>query len=280
MSSKKYCLIYPQIMCNNYIIFAILNYKNSHGFLMTMNLNSEQNPLVIVDERERGQIRSVFADFPVRVQIETLFTGDYLLGNDVAIERKRGDDLVASICDNRFFRQLLTIKIYYARPMVILENPGRMFLGRRVNTASIYGAMVYACTRLDIPIIPTRTEHETGQIIWSLAKTIQADQPFTYQPLAIDKQPLTRLDQLMFLEGFTDVGESKAEELLATFHTPWGVLQAIQQSNTTYSPVGKLKGVDGPLHALSGYGPKFVQKNVDLLTMPISESATVKFTRK
>jgi len=247
---------------------------------MKSNSNAEQNPLVIVDERERGQIRSVFADFPVRTQIETLFTGDYLVGKDVAIERKRGDDLVASICDNRFFRQLLTLKKYYAQPMVILENPGRMFLGRGVNTASIYGAMMYACTRLEIPIIPTRTEHETGQIIWSLAKTIQTDQPFTYQPLAIDKQPLTKQDQFMFLEGFTDVGESKAEELLTAFHTPWGVIQAIQQSAITYSPASKLKGVDGPLHALSGYGPKFVQKNLDLLTLAISESATVKYTRK
>jgi ERCC4-type nuclease len=247
---------------------------------MTIDLNSPLDPLIIVDERERGQIRSVFADFPVRTQIETLFTGDYILSDSIAIERKRGDDLVASICDNRFFRQLLTIKKYYAEPMVILENPARMFMGRGVNTASIYGAMVYACMRLNIPIIPTKTEHETGQILWSLAKKIQADRPYEYHPLTVGIQPLTKQDQLMFLEGLTDVGESKAEELLAVFHTPWGVLQAIQESQISFSSVGKPKGVTGPLSELSGYGPKFLQKNQELLTMIITESENQKCAKK
>ncbi len=48
-------------------------------------------PLIVIDERERGEIRSLFAQYPCRSQIETLNVGDYILAPDWAAERKRGD---------------------------------------------------------------------------------------------------------------------------------------------------------------------------------------------
>ena len=67
-------------------------------------------PLIIMDERERGEIRSVFETIPCQLRIETLDIADYIISKDIAIERKRGDGLVASICDNRFFSQLEKLK--------------------------------------------------------------------------------------------------------------------------------------------------------------------------
>ncbi len=63
-------------------------------------------PLIVMDERERGEIRSVFEIIPCKLRIETLDIADYIISKEIAIERKRGDDLVASICDNRFFSQV------------------------------------------------------------------------------------------------------------------------------------------------------------------------------
>ncbi len=68
--------------------------------------NAKFLPLIIMDERERHEIRSVFETIPCQLRIETLDIADYVISNDIAIERKRGDDLVASICDNRFFSQV------------------------------------------------------------------------------------------------------------------------------------------------------------------------------
>lgn len=68
--------------------------------------NSKFLPLIIMDERERHEIRSVFETIPCQLQIKTLDIADYIISKDIAIERKRGDDLVASICDNRFFSQV------------------------------------------------------------------------------------------------------------------------------------------------------------------------------
>ena len=94
-----------------------------------------------MDERERGKIRSVFEKIPCNLRIETLNIADYVISKEIAIERKRGDDLVASICDNRFFSQLEKLKKYHREPLIILENPKKMFDRKGIYEASIYGRL-------------------------------------------------------------------------------------------------------------------------------------------
>jgi len=63
-------------------------------------------PTLIVDERERREIRDLLVQSSINIQIKTLDLGDYLISKDIVIERKRGDDLAGSLCDTRFFTQL------------------------------------------------------------------------------------------------------------------------------------------------------------------------------
>ena len=113
------------------------------------------NPLIIMDERERGEIRKSFDAFPCRVDIQTIPVGDYIISRQTAIERKRGDDLVASITDGRLFSQLQNLCHYYRQPILILENPPRMFDRNGVFDASIYGALVYIAYKMSLTILPT-----------------------------------------------------------------------------------------------------------------------------
>ena len=119
-----------------------------------------------MDERERHEIRSVFETIPCQLRIETLDIADYIISKDIAIERKRGDDLVASICDNRFFSQLEKLKKHYKKPLIILENPKKMFERKGVYEASIYGAIIYTIYKMKIALFPTRDAKETAETIW------------------------------------------------------------------------------------------------------------------
>jgi DNA excision repair protein ERCC-4 len=65
-------------------------------------LNSNY-PKIIMDERERNEIRRAFEKYRCDLQIKTIYVADYMISPEIGIERKRGDDLTASICDNRFF---------------------------------------------------------------------------------------------------------------------------------------------------------------------------------
>ena len=125
------------------------------------SIDSKILPLIIMDERERGEIRSIFETIPCKLRIETLEMADYIISKDIAIERKRGDDLVASICDNRFFSQLEKLKNHYKKPLIILENPNKMFDRKGVYEASIYGAILYAIYKMKIALFPTRDANET-----------------------------------------------------------------------------------------------------------------------
>ncbi|MHA1765039.1 MAG: ERCC4 domain-containing protein [Promethearchaeota archaeon] len=143
-----------------------------------------------MDERERHEIRQVFEKVPCHLQIETLDIADYIISKDIAIERKRGDDLVASICDNRFFSQLEKLKKHYKKPLIILENPKKMFDRRGVYEVSIYGAILYAVYKMKIALFPTRDAKETAETIWSFAKFVQKSEPFEYAPIKVEQEKI------------------------------------------------------------------------------------------
>lgn len=225
-----------------------------------------------MDERERGEIRKTFGDFPCNLRIETLPTADYLISATMGIERKRGDDLVASICDNRFFSQIQKMKQHYPDSLIILENPGKMFDRTGIAPASIYGAIIYALYRENIPLITTINAFETAQTIWSFAKNIQKNSPFEYIPLDIPPTKIGLKMQLNFIEGLIGISEVKAKVLLDEFKTPWKVIQAILQSDTTISSSGKLKLSSGSFTHLKGFGAKFVRQNQNLLNLPFHQS--------
>ena len=96
-------------------------------------------PLIIMYERERVEFRSVSETIPCKLRIETLDIADYIISKEIAIERKRGDDLVASICDNRFLSQLEKLKKYYRKPLIILENPKKIFNRKGIYEARFMG---------------------------------------------------------------------------------------------------------------------------------------------
>ena len=234
-------------------------------------ISQKNYPLIIIDERERGTIRKEFDQFPRTYQIETLKVADYIVSPEMGIERKRGDDLVASICDNRFFSQLYQLKKYFSKPLIILEEPRRMFNNTGVYEASIYGAIMYAIYKIDIPIVTTRTSYETAQTIWSFAKFSQKNAPFDYDPLEIEEEPITINSQINFLEGLFNTSEIKAKILLEHFGTPDKVIEAIKITEILYTKSGKAKGISGPLGDLKGFGKKYVEQNKKLILNSFSD---------
>ncbi len=159
---------------------------------------------------------------------------------------------------------------------LLLEDPAKMFTRSGVAAASIYGAILYALYKIQIPMITTLTAFETAQTIWSFAKTYQKVQPFIYQPLTL---PLAVIDQALqttFVEGFLGVSEVKAHLLLQTFHTPWAIIQALQKSELRTTLSGKVKIQESAFADLKGFGPKFVAQNRNLVTLPFHQTIGMK----
>lgn len=238
---------------------------------MVLQAQVQQYPVIYMDERERGEIRAAFAKMPCEIHIDTFPIGDYIISPEVGIERKRGDDLKASICDNRFFVQLVELKEKFTYPIVILEQFTRMF-DSEFRRNSLYGALMYIAYKWNITVIPTENETETARVIWSMAKYYQQDLPkFTYQKSAMKEPTISVCDQVYFLEGFLQVGVDKAKVLLNHFGSPDQVIHAILNTVIKVSPSGKTKRLEGPFKGVKGFGPKFIESNQRLLSTPFDE---------
>lgn len=226
-------------------------------------------PLIIMDERERGKIKEEMIKLPCSLQVKTLELGDYIISERIAVERKRGDDFVSSIFDSRLFIQLEKLKQNFSRPLIILESPNRLFERKFINKNSIAGAMIYMIYRMNIPIIPTRDEKETAELLLKMASEEQKLGHFPDLTKIMKTQfrnfKITREDQSYFLQGLVDIGKSNAEKYLNIFGTPYFALEAILQTDLILTKNGNPKGITGLMATIKGVGPKMVSRNHRML---------------
>ena len=240
--------------------------------------------LIMMDERERGVMRdSLLKNFPqLDIQIRTLDVGDFILSPFVGIERKRGDDLIASIVDGRFFIQLSRLKEVFFHPILLLENPAKLFSHRYFKDSSIYGALVYVAYKMGITIITTINEGESAQVIQDLTNQIYTkkeihpiEQKFqnlkddddisTLIDFHLTEKTMSREDQKYFISGLIDLGPKKADLLLDILQTPKFILHAIESSEIEFTKGGTPKNSTGILSNIAGIGPKFIHRNKKLL---------------
>lgn len=222
-------------------------------------------PNIYIDERERGEIREKLELFDCNLYFETLPIGDYIVSNQTGIERKRGDDLAASICDNRFFKQLFNLANSFNNPILLLEDFSRMF-ERNIERKAIFGALVYIQYKWKIKVYPTQNALESARIIWSLARFYQKGIDFEYHSPKLQECQISFQNQVDFLEGLLDVSQKKAKRLLKEFKSPGEIIQGIINTKIQKSSSGKSQSLIGPFDSIKGFGPKFIEKNQKLLT--------------
>ncbi len=202
-------------------------------------MGSESRIQIIVDSRElpTGVPREL-AKLDVKITSESLNVGDYIISDEVAVERKETGDFVQSLIDGRLFGQLSALRSTYLRPVLIIE--GEQLVGlRAVNPASIYGALASIAIRLRIPILWTRDSRETANVLYRLAHLEQISErrmPRTRptEGKATDAETLEYI-----LAGFPGVDTVISRALLNEFGTLGRVF------NASVKELQKVKGV-GP----------------------------------
>jgi DNA excision repair protein ERCC-4 len=81
---------------------------------------------VLVDHRERSSaIPAALIAAGLDVEVTDLPVGDYVLGHELAIERKGPNDVAASIRDGRIFEQAVRLQSTFAQAVLLLEGEPR-----------------------------------------------------------------------------------------------------------------------------------------------------------
>lgn len=180
---------------------------------------------VVVDHREyRSGVVRELARRGATVQPEQLATADYMLSRRVAVERKAVDDFLQSMVDGRLFGQMRQLRAYL-RPLLIVEGDG-LLTARNIPRAAIYGAMASILVDFGIPILTTKDESETADVLFSIAKREQSDGK---RDVAVrhDKVSMSDDERLRFIvEGLPGVSAVLAKRLLERFGTIHALVNA------------------------------------------------------
>jgi ERCC4-related helicase len=163
----------------------------------------------------------------VDVKIQQLQVADYIISDEVGIERKAAQDFTNSIKDGRLFRELIELKSNFNLPMLILE--GDPFLGTGIDKNAIWGAISTILLKFGIFIYKTRDPEETATFLYQLSKSGRT-KPQTDIKLRFEKKPIETSKQLEYIvAGIPKVNASRAKNLLKEFRT----LQALFNADVT-----------------------------------------------
>jgi ERCC4-related helicase/ERCC4-type nuclease len=128
--------------------------------------NSEDSVRIIVDSREKNsKILFYLKKEGIDLEFKQLDCGDYVLSDRVALEYKKGEDLLSSIIDGRLFEQLGSLTNAYQIPILLIEG----FPSGGIHPEAIAGALSSFIIDFGVSIIQTQNSEESAAIIKRIA---------------------------------------------------------------------------------------------------------------
>ena len=219
---------------------------------------SERVRIVVDSAERRSAVYRVLADLPeVELEVSRLPVADYLLGGDLAVERKTVDDFAASIADRRLFAQVAALTEAYARPVVLLE--GTLAAARtRMHPNALRGALSYLVAIAGLAVLPAADAEESALLLVQLAR--HAQHGLKRPPETVAKRGAAGLAdrQERLVAALPEVGPALARTLLAFFG----------------SPAAALAASEAELQAVPGIGPAraaAIRRTLDLPFDPAAE---------
>jgi ERCC4-related helicase/ERCC4-type nuclease len=214
------------------IDLANVNHKalaNSAGQKQIFDYDNEnEKPLVYVDQREiRSGVARALNRGGVDIVLSTLEVGDYIVSDRVAIERKTDMDFLDSIIDKErnIFRQLSDLARTYERPVLIIEGEN-LYTGRQLHPNAIRGVLASIVIDFGVPILNTRDEAETAEMIGTITRREQEDKK-RMPSLHGKKTAMTLKEQQEYIiSAISNIGPSAAGKLLRNFGSVESVMRA------------------------------------------------------
>jgi fanconi anemia group M protein len=189
---------------------------------------SAAQPLLIrVDSRERpSPVPALLAAFPdIRLSFAALPSADYVLSDEVAVERKTASDFVASILDRRLFGQATRMKVLFPRAVLIIEGDLSQ-VPHSIDMAAIRGALAFLVVREGITVL---------QIMARRAQERMS------QPVSL-REPRPQIEELYaayLVEGLPGIGPRRARMLLSHFGSPAAIMCAAAEELAQVPGIGK-----------------------------------------
>lgn len=149
------------------------------------------------------------------VRMVRLATGDYLIDNEVLIERKTAADFAASLIDGRLFPQAARLAHSCYRSLLLIEGPTPAAIPD-VHPHALEGALVSLAAMWRLPVLHSADPAHSLRMMQFLAD--QASRPQEQILRRFDRKPKRLASRRLFLlQGLPGVGPALAHRLLGHF---------------------------------------------------------------
>lgn len=196
------------------------------------------NVVIYADTREANSKVVAILKNRCEVREMQLVTGDYVLSRHIAAERKVCSDFLQSIVDGRLFAQLMELKKSFRVPVLIIEGETLFNDERKIHPNAIRGAIASIATEFAIPIIWTKTQLETAEMLYTIAKREQISRK---KHIAIRvKKRFKSVNQMQefLIAGIPKISTQTAKKLLKHFGSPEKIFTASESELMKVEGIG------------------------------------------
>lgn len=200
-----------------------------------------QSISIIADYREKPSgIPGILNELGVDVSLMQLKHGDYIIDNQIIVERKSKDDFVLSLMQNRLFRQCALLKKSSFQPLLLVEgNP--YHTTHAISHGAIKGALLSVSVSWQIPAVYSSDPYDSAHTLLMVSTQSMQEGKSFYRP---GKKPKTiQKQQLYFLQGLPMVGPQTAQALFRHFGSIQKILSATCHELKEVDGIGKRKAI-------------------------------------
>lgn len=193
---------------------------------------------IICDDREKsnGVIKQL-VELGAKIDLKRTDVGDYILSERCVVELKTVPDFVDSILDGRLLEQLKNL-VRCDKPLLILEGMEDIYSQRNIHPNAIKGMLSTIAISYGIPVLQTKNNKETAELLYVIAKREQDPEKKHYS--LHTKKPITDKElQEYIVSSLPNVGPSMAKELLHNFRSIKQIINANEEDLKKVSGVGE-----------------------------------------
>jgi len=192
---------------------------------------------IVCDDREKSNgIIKQLVDLGIKIDLKRMDIGDYQVGERCVVELKTVPDFVDSMIDGRLLDQLKQLS-KIDRPLLIIEGIEDIYSQRNIHPNAIRGMLSTIAVSYGIPIIQTKNNKETAELLHIIAK--RENDPDKKHFSLHSKKPLGDKElQEYIVSSLPNVGPSLAKELLHKFRNIRFIFNANEEKLKSVSGVG------------------------------------------
>jgi Fanconi anemia group M protein len=195
-----------------------------------------------IDSREDiSSIGNILSEqYHLNVTRTHLQTGDIIIDDRIAVERKTGKDFVQSLMDGRLFRQAWQMKKAYQNCLFLIEEKNLLIPSGNCHPNTVQGALVSLSVSWQIPILFSENAAGSASLIWLITKqSVPLTRLISMRPGRRPKPVYKK--QLYFLQGLPGIGITLANRLLNHFKSIDQIMRASVSNLTEVTGLGKRK---------------------------------------